>query len=102
MSKLEIIQFVILTIVTVAVAVYYLIKAIKNNWIKQLIDTVENAVAEAETKYPVGSGNEKKGHVLNAVRLKCIELKIPYTIIFGLINKLVDKIVSDYNVIAKK
>lgn len=101
MSTLEIINLVILLVVGLGLGIYYLIKAIKNHWIKQLIDTLEHALKEAEEKYPHGHGAEKNAMVLAAVRDKCEELGIPYLLLSKIINKLIDDYIKKYNLLSK-
>lgn len=102
MSKLEILQMIGLALIVVGLVIYYVIKAIKNKWVQKLSKTIENAIKEAETKYPEGHGQEKLEIVLEAVKNKCNELGIPYALLYKLIKKLVDKIIANYNIIAKK
>ena len=91
MSIKEIIELAVASIVVLVLAVYYIIKAIKNNWLKQITATIEKAIKEAETSGK--SGNEKKQLVLDAVRVKCTDLGIPYTFIKNLVSKLIDRII---------
>ena len=99
MSIKEIIELAVASIVVLVLAVYYIIKAIKNNWLKQITATIEKAIKEAETSGK--SGNEKKQLVLDAVQLKCADLGIPYTLLKNLVSKLIDRIIKDYNILSK-
>ena len=102
MNKLEIIQIVALALIILGLAIYYICKAIKNKWIEKLTDTIKKAIREAETKFPEGHGQEKLELVLEAARIKCAELGIPYEMLYKLICKLVNKIIENHNIIAKK
>lgn len=99
MSIKEIIELVVASIVVLVLAVYYIVKAIKNNWLKQITATIEKAIKDAESTGK--SGDEKKQLVLEAVRVKCIDLGIPYTFIRNIVNKLIDRIIKDYNILSK-
>lgn len=100
MSTLELIQLIIIAVVALVFLIWFLINAIKNKWITQLIQTVDSAIKEAEEKQ-IGDGNEKKKYVMNKVEKKCEELKIPYNIISKVVSKLIDITIKHYNVIAK-
>jgi hypothetical protein len=102
MNKLEIIQIIALALIILGLTIYYICKAIKNKWIEKLTDTIKKAIQDAETKFPEGHGQEKLELVLEAVRIKCAELGIPYEMLYKLIRKLVNKIIENYNIIAKK
>ena len=102
MTVLEIVELVILAVVVVALSIYYLVKAIKNNWLSKIADCVNKAIKEAEKKFTEsGSGCKKKEYVLDAVEKECESLGIPYSLLKKLISVLVDKIVANYNVISK-
>ena len=103
MNTLQIIELVVLIVVTIGISVYYLIMAIKNKWINILLDTIKISIAEAEEKFITEPNKStlKKNYVLEKVRDKCIELGIPYDTLYKLISKLIDKIIEHYNVIAK-
>ncbi|MDY0386926.1 MAG: hypothetical protein RBT65_07340 [Methanolobus sp.] len=101
MTTIQIIEFIILAVIVICMVTYYVILAIKNKWLKQLIDTISNAIAKAEKQFPDGHGKEKKKIVEDAVMEKCEELGIPYKILYKLISKLIDTIISHYNIIAK-
>lgn len=102
MSILELIQLISLGVIALFVVIYLIVLAIKNKWVKQLIQTVEKAISEAEEKYGEGNGDLKKEYVLKAVEKKAQELGIPYRLLRKLISKLIDMIIHDYNVITKK
>lgn len=102
MTTIEIIELIVLIVVVVGLSIYYLVKAIKNGWIKKLTDTIETSIKEAEEKYPeTSSGDKKKEYVIGKVKAKCNELGIPYGLLYSLISKLIDTIISNYNVISK-
>lgn len=101
MTKLEIIEMIILAIVIIAMSIYYIIKAIKENWMGQLRDVCKKAIKEAEEKYPEGLGPEKKQYVIAEVKKKCDELGIPYDWIWKLISRFIDNIIEGYNTIVK-
>lgn len=99
MTKLELIELIILVVIAVGIAIYYLIKAIKNGWITKITQTLNEAIKYAE-KHITG-GEAKKEYVLIKVKEKCEELGIPYTLIEKLVNKIIDKVISNYNIIKK-
>ena len=99
MSNRDLIELIILGIIAVFVAVYFIIKAIKNHWIKELTDTLNEALHYAEEN--IKEGAAKKQYVLSKIEEKCIELGIPYGFIYKLINKLIEKIVNYHNKVAK-
>ena len=102
MTTLEIIELVILAIVAIALSVYYIVKAIKNNWLCKIADCVNKAIKEAEEKFTEsGNGDKKKEYVLEAVEKECESLGIPFGMLKKLISALIDKIVANYNVIKK-
>ena len=102
MTTLEIIQLCVIGIAILAILIYCLIVGIKNKWFKQLLETMNTAINEAETKFPEqGSGEQKKAYVLEKVKAKCDELCIPYELLKKLINVAIDKVIEDYNVISK-
>ena len=69
---------------------------------KEIPVAVSKAIKEAEKKFPEsGCGDKKKMYVIDAVKAKCKELGIPYDILKKLINVAIDKVVKDYNIIAK-
>lgn len=98
----DIIYVIILGVAALALAVYIIVMAIKNKWIGELMETVEIAISDAEKIFPEpGSGEEKKQYVLAKVEEKATELGIPWKILKSIVSALVDKIIADYNVIAK-
>ena len=99
MSKLEILELIVLAIIALAIALYYIVKAIKNGWVEKLTQTINEAIKYAELN--IRGGSEKKQYVLGKVEEKCTELGIPYTLIYKLVNRVIDKIISNYNVIKK-
>lgn len=99
MTKLEILELVILGIIALSIVLYYVIKAIRNGWIEKITLTINEAIKYAENNI-TGSTN-KKLYVLEKVQEKCIELGIPYDLIYKLVNKIIDKIIANYNVIKK-
>lgn len=102
MTTLEIIELVILAIVVVALSVYYIVKAIKNNWLSKIADCINKAIKEAEEKFTEsGNGDKKKEYVLEAVKKECESLGIPFSLLKKLISALIDKIVANYNIIKK-
>ena len=102
MNKIEIIKTCLLIIIALGIIIYYIIKAIKNKWLQKLTTTIESAIVHAETKFPNGHGEEKLQFVLNTVKEKCNELGIPYSLLYKLIQKLVNTIIANYNIISKK
>lgn len=102
MTVLEITELVILAVVVVALSIYYIIKAIKNNWLGKITDCANKAIKEAEKKFTEsGSGDKKKAYVLEAVEKECESLGIPFSLLKKLISTLIDKVVANYNVIKK-
>ena len=102
MNTTEIIELVVMSIIVLALVVYYSIKAVKNGWIKKLTNTIEKAIKKAEKLYPdPGSGKQKLEYVMNCVKDKCVELGIPYSLLKSLIEKIINKIIANYNVISK-
>ncbi len=99
MTTLEIVELCVLGACILALAVFYTIKAIKNGWVSSILNTINQAIKEAETSGKTGP--EKKAYVLEQVEKVCDELKIPYKIIEKLVSKLIDTVVSHYNVITK-
>lgn len=99
MSILEIVELVVIAVVALGLIIYYLIMAIKNNWLKKITDALNVAIKEAEASGK--SGKEKKEYVLAQVEAKCKELGIPYALIKKLISKVIDKIIANYNAVVK-
>ena len=97
MSKMELIYTIAIAVVVLVILIYLLVMAIKNGWIKKVIQTLNNAIKYAEKNI---TGNvEKKNYVMDKVEEKCTELGIPWFLIRKPISKLIDKIIADYNVI---
>ena len=102
MSPKEILELVAMSVVVLALVVYYSIKVVKNGWVKKLTNTIEKAIKDAEKKYPdQGSGKQKFEYVMNCVEDKCVELGIPYSLLKSLIEKIINTIIAHYNVISK-
>lgn len=102
MTKLELIELIVLGIILIAAVIYYVPKAFKEHWFQKITDTAKEGIKEAEEKFPgEGHGSEKKNYVLEKVQLKCDELKIPYNLIWKLISKFVDNVIDNYNVLKK-
>ena len=99
MSTLELIQLIALIIIAVFSVIYYICKAIKEHWLEQLTNTIENAIKYAEAN--IKDGKEKKAYVLEQVKIKCEELGIPYHLLEKIIKKLIDRIIKDYNILVK-
>ena len=99
MSTKEIIEMIVIGIIIVVLAIYYLIKAIKNKWLSKIYYAIKDGVAEAEKSHLKGA--EKKAYVLKHVQLICDEEGIPYNAIKKLIDKAIETIVDGYNTIAK-
>lgn len=99
MSKLEILELVVIGIIALAIALYYIVKAIKNGWLEKITQTINEAIKYAELN--IQGGSEKKKYVLGKVEEKCSELGIPYTLIYKLVNRVIDKVISNYNIIKK-
>lgn len=99
MTKLELVEAIVLGVVALVLIVFYVVKAVKNGWIQKILTTINNAIKEAEKSGKTGP--EKKAYVMEQAERMCYELGIPYKIIEKIIEKLIDKIVENYNVIAK-
>lgn len=99
MPILEIIKLIAIAIIVLALAIYYVVKAVKNGWLEKLTKTINEAIKDAESTELTGS--EKKAYVLSQVELKSEELGIPYALIRSLLSKLIDTIIKNYNIIAK-
>lgn len=102
MSAREIIELAVMGLTVIVTVIYIVVKGIKNKWLSKIVDTIKTSIAEAEKTFGRGEGDKKKKYVLEAVEAKCKELDIPYESLFTLINKLIDTIIDNYNVIAKK
>ena len=102
MTPLEILELVLLCVCILALVIYIIVKGIKDKWFAKLLATIETSIKEAEKKFPEsGSGDKKKKYVIDAVKAKCEELGIPYSILEKLISVAIDKVIKDYNIIAK-
>ena len=99
MSLLEIIELAFLILAVLVLVIYTIIGAVKNKWVSKLYDTVMLAIKEAEKTGK--SGKDKKAYVMSKVEEKCTELGIPYTLLYKLISKLIDTVISHYNVVSK-
>lgn len=99
MTTLEIIELIVLGAVVMTLIVFYLIKALKNDWIGKILKTINAAIKKAEATGKTGT--EKKAFVMEQVEKVCDELNIPYKLIEKMVSKLIDTIVSHYNVIVK-
>ena len=97
----EIFCTILLGLVCLAIAVYIIVAGIKNKWLSKILSTIHDAIGEAEQKFGSGHGDEKKDFVIQRVKEKCSELGIPYDILYNLVCKLIDRVVANYNVIAK-
>ena len=97
MSPKEIIELVVISVVVLALVIYYSIKAVKNGWIKKLTKTLNEAMYYAD--HNITGPAEKKKYVLNKVEEKCIELGIPWFLIYKVVNRLIEKVVKYHNVI---
>lgn len=97
MSKLELIYTIAIGAVVLFLVIYYIIMAIKNDWIKKITDTLNEAIRYAEAN--IKGGVEKKKYVLKQVEDKCVELGIPYGLIKNLINQIITKVIANYNII---
>lgn len=99
---IKIIEFSVIALIVLVLAIYYLVKAIKNKWLSKITQSINDAIAEAEKKFTEsGQGEEKKKYVLEKVANTCNELGIPFNLIYKLINKLIDKTIECYNIISK-
>lgn len=89
-------------VLLIAIVAYVVVLAVKNKWISEIFETVSLSIKEAEEKFPEpGSGKLKQEYVLIAVQKKCEELKIPYKILELIVKKLINTIISNYNIISK-
>lgn len=99
MTKLEIAELIILGVIVVVLSIYYIIKAIKNGWIQKITQTMNEAIKFAEEN--IKDGKAKKEYVMKCVEEKCEELGIPYALIEKLVSKIINKVISNYNIITK-
>ena len=101
MSGLELVLLICLCVAALAVGAYIVILVVKNHWTEEIMETVKEAVKKAEEMYPEGHGEEKLQIVLDAVKAKCKELKIPYDLLANIIVKIVKTIVDNHNLFIK-
>lgn len=101
MTTTETVELLIITFVVAAIVGFYLYKIIKNKWLNQILDTIKNAMVEAEERWPQGHGDEKREYVLQAIEEKCKELDIPYGLIVASVTKLIAEIVEHWNFLKK-
>lgn len=99
MTKLELIELIVIGIIALVLIIYYSILAIKNGWVKKISSTLNEAIKYAENS--IEGGDAKKKYVMEKVEEKCEELGIPYVLIQKLLNKLINKIIENYNIIKK-
>jgi len=97
MSKLELIETIVIGAIVLFLLIYYLIKAIKNGWVKKITAVMNESIRYAEKN--ITGKVEKKRYVMDKIEEECINLGIPYGLIQKLISKLIDKIIANYNVI---
>lgn len=102
MSTLEIVELCLICGAVIGMIVYCIVVGIKNKWFGKLWEALKAAIKEAEEKFPdSGSGEKKKAYVIGKMEEKCKELGIPYSLLKKLINKAIEKVVEDYNIIKK-
>ncbi len=99
MTKLELIELIVIAIVILFLAIYYGIKAIRNGWIDKITATINEAIKYAEKN--IEGGAAKKAYVMQQVEDKCYELGIPYALVKKLVDKLINKIIANYNILSK-
>lgn len=99
MTKLELIELIALIVLGVGLGIYYIYKAIKNNWLKKLTNAIKEGIAEAEKTN--ASGDAKKAYVMSHVQLVCDKEGIPFELIKKLVDKTIEKFIEGYNTIAK-
>lgn len=97
MSKLELIEFIALAAIVFVGLIVLLVLAIKNGWIKKITKTLNDAMYYAD--HNITGPAEKKKYVLSKVEEKCIELGIPWFLIYKVVNRLIEKVVKYHNVI---
>jgi RsiW-degrading membrane proteinase PrsW (M82 family) len=95
-------QICIASIIGIAILTILVILLFKHEWLKALIGFIKDAVADAESKMPVGNGETKKALAMSVIEEVCKRLHIPYFLVKKPVSKLIDKIVDYYNSIAKK
>lgn len=99
MTTRELIEIIALGIVIIGLAIYYIIKAIKNHWLSKISEEIFKAMKEAEASGM--SGVAKKEFVIEKIQNLCVELGIPYVFIKKLIDKFIEKTIKSYNGIIK-
>ena len=99
MTTKELIELIALALFVLIQVIYYSILAIKNHWVKKILETMNEAIKYAEMN--ISGGEKKLEYVLCKVEEKCEELGIPFAFIKKLVKKLVNKTIQDYNVIKK-
>lgn len=99
MTTKELIELIALALFVIIQVVYYSILAIKNHWVKKILETMNEAIKYAEMN--IDGGEKKFNYVLTKVEEKCEELGIPFVLIRKLVKKLINKTIEGYNVIKK-
>lgn len=99
MTTKELIELIALALFVIIQVVYYSILAIKNHWVKKILETMNEAIKYAEMN--IDGGEKKFNYVLTKVEEKCEELGIPFVFIRKLVKKLINKTIEGYNVIKK-
>jgi len=99
MTTLELIELIVLALIVCCLAIYYLVKAIKNHWLSKISSEVFKAMKDAEASSLTGKA--KKEYVLERIEKLCSELGIPYAFIKKLIDKLIEKTIKSYNNMTK-
>lgn len=100
MTKLELIELIVIAAIIVVMSIYYLVKAIKNHWLSKISDTIIQAMRTAEASGKTGP--EKKDYVLEQIQQLCVELGIPYAFIKKLIDRFIEKTIKSYNNMTKE
>lgn len=101
MNTINLIIIVVLALFITILITYYVIKAIKNKWVGEILDVIKTSMKDAETKYESGQGEQKKEYVLEQVQNKCSELNIPFEFIKKLVSLLINQIIEHYNIMTK-
>lgn len=99
MSKAEIIELVVIIFFLVVLAIVLVVRALKEKWLSQLESTIKEGVKEAEASGKDAKG--KKEYVLEKLKNKCKELKIPYDVIVKVLSLLINTIIKHYNYLIK-
>ena len=99
MTTKELIELIALVLFILIQVIYYSILAIKNHWVKKILETMNEAIKYAEMN--IDGGEKKFNYVLTKVEEKCEELGIPFVLIRKLVKKLINKTIEGYNVIKK-